>query len=158
MLDVLQKRLPLRYERLMELKQTNAAKYAFHLARMMQWYREWKRLPPAIQDADIRQQTMNVRIWQIVERLRDTPSEKAQAKLRKALSEAVAKQIEAEHKLIEYRLEMLEKELLRLKEQLKEHSRDRSSLIKNRVDHLLRAASQPVDKKDQNHSEPSDGP
>jgi hypothetical protein len=155
MLAVLQKRLPLRYERLMELKRTDPAKYDFHLARMMRWYREWRRMPPALQDADIQQQTMAVRIWRIVDTLRETTSEKARAKLHAALSEAVAQQIEAEDKLTKHHVEMLEKKLARLKEHLEERKRDRAALLRKRVDCLLQAASQPAD---QDHCEPCDGP
>jgi hypothetical protein len=144
-LAVLKDRLPMRYKRLMELKETDPNEYAFHLAEMIQWYEEWKHWPPAIQDADILQQSMTVRIWQIVKKMQKTTSEKSRDKLREDLKEAVTKQIDAEHQVNEYKLGVLEEELTRMREQLDEHNRNRDAVIEGTMDHLLQAASQPAE-------------
>jgi len=144
-LAVLKERLPMRYKRLMELKETDPNAYAFHLAEMIQWYEEWKRWPAAIQDADILQQSMTVQIWQIVKKMQKMTAEKSRDKLREELKDAVTKQVDAEHQVNEYKLSLLEAELTRMKEQLDEHDRNRDAVIEGYMDHLLQAASQPAE-------------
>ena len=142
-LAVLKDRLPLRYERLMELKAADPDDYARNLNRMRRWYGYWKRMPAAIQDADIIQQTTSVRIWQLVDQMRQA-SESSRAAMQEELTVLAAKQFEAETVVMAYRLEMLEKALARMREHLAERRDKRDALVAERVDELLRATTQPA--------------
>ena len=144
-LATLQERLPLRYQRLMELRQTAPEDYSRHLDRMRRWYEDWRRMPPAIQDADVLQQVMNVRVWQLVDKLRQGDSDTDKAELQEQLRQAVAKQFEAETVVMGYRLEMLEQGLVRMCEHLAERREKVENFISERVDRLLRASTQPSD-------------
>ncbi len=143
-LAVLKDRLPLRYQRLIELKESSPQEYTRHLNRMRRWYGYWKRMPTAIQDADVLQQTMSVRIWQLVEQMRQAAPEAARPALEQQLTEAVAKQFEAETVVMAYRLEMLERALARVREHLAERREKRDALLAERVEELLRATTQPA--------------
>jgi hypothetical protein len=143
-LAVLKDRLPMRYQRLMELKESDPNEYTRNLGRMRRWYGYWKRMPTAIQDADIIQQTTSVRIWQLVDQMRQA-SEADRAALQKQLTDLAAKQFEAETVVMAYRLEMLEKALARMREQLAERREKHDAFLAERVDRLLRATTQPAD-------------
>ncbi|MCJ7544431.1 MAG: hypothetical protein MUP47_07695 [Phycisphaerae bacterium] len=146
-LAVLKERLPLRYQRLMELKESSPEEYARNLGRMRRWYGYWKRMPPAIQDADIIQQTTSVRIWQLVDQMRQAPTDADRAPLREQLTEAVGKQFEAETVVMAYRLEMLEKALTRMRQHLAERREKRHTFLAERVERLLQATTQPADQR-----------
>jgi hypothetical protein len=145
-LAVLKDRLPLRYQRLMELKESNPEDYARNLNRMRRWYGYWKRMPAAIQDADIIQQTTSVRIWQLVDQMRQAP-EADRAAMQKELAALAAKQFEAETVVMAYRLEMLEKALARMREHLAGRREKRDAMVAQRVERLLGATTQPADQR-----------
>ena len=142
-LAVLKDRLPMRYQRLMELKESDPNEYTRNLGRMRRWYGYWKRMPTAIQDADIIQQTTSVRIWQLVDQMRQA-SESSRAAMQEELTVLAAKQFEAETVVMAYRLEMLEKALARMRQHLAERRDKRDALVAERVDELLRATTQPA--------------
>jgi hypothetical protein len=142
-LAVLKDRLPLRYERLMELKASDPQEYTRNLNRMRRWYSYWKRMPAAIQDADIVQQTTSVRIWQLVDQMRQA-SEADRATMQEELATLAARQFEAETVVMAYRLEMLERALARMREQLAERRAKRDAMVAQRVKHLLAATTQPT--------------
>ena len=144
-LAALQQRLPLRYQRLMELKDSNPQEYTRTLNRMRGWYAYWKRMPPAIQDADVVQQTMTVRIWQLVDQMRQAPSDTDRTVLRDQLTGVVAKQFEAETVVMAYRLEMLEKALARMREHLAQRRQNPQGFLAERMERLLRATTQPAE-------------
>lgn len=143
-LAVLKERLPLRYERLMELKESDPSNYARNLGRMRWWYSDWKRLPGAIQDADIVQQTLTVQMWQIVDVLRQAPEAERPA-LQTELAVVVAKQFEAETVVMAYRLEMMEQALARMREHLAERREKVDTFLADRMERLMRATTQPAD-------------
>jgi hypothetical protein len=146
-LAVLKDRLPLRYQRLMELKESSPEEYARHLNRMRGWYRYWKRMPAAIQDADVIQQTATVRIWQLVDQMRQAKSDADRPALQQQLTEAVAKQFEAETIVMAYRLEMLEKALARMRQHLADRREKPDTFLAERMDRLLKATTQPADQR-----------
>lgn len=146
-LAVLKERLPLRYQRLMELKESSPEEYARYLGRMRRWYGYWKRMPAAIQDADIIQQTTSVRIWQLVDQIRQATADADRAALQEQLTEAVTKQFEAETVVMAYRLEMLEKALARMRQHLADRREKRDTFLAERVDRLLQATTQPADQR-----------
>jgi hypothetical protein len=142
-LAVLKDRLPMRYERLMELKASDPSDYSRNLNRMRRWYGYWKRMPAAIQDADIVQQTTSVRIWQLVDQMRQAPK-RDQTATKAELTDLVAKQFEAETVVMAYRLEMLEKALAQMREHLAERREKRDAMVAERVEGLMRATTQPA--------------
>lgn len=143
-LAVLQSRLPMRYERLMKLKDSDSKRYAFYLDRMKEWYEDWRRMPPPIQDADIAGQLLRVKVWQILEKLRQQPPAEDRQKLEKELADAVTQQFDIEGTLLEHRLKVLEEDLDRVRSQLQERVAQRDAMIKGRIDWLLRASTQPA--------------
>jgi len=149
MMDTLSRRLPLRHERLIKLKAANSKEYDQYRQKMMDWYKDWRCMPPAVQDTQIREQLLKVRAWQIVDRLRNSPPAHEAQKLRAELREIVSDHFDAEQKMMEHRLTVLEDDINRLHKKLHERSAERERLIQERAEKLLRSTTRPAGEKEQ---------
>lgn len=147
-LKLFKQRLPLRYERLMKLKATNPKEYILAMEEAKEFYCEYKRMPRDVQDYQISEMKMKVRCWQIAEQLRRHPSQAETQKLTEELRGLVARRFEAEQKVLEFRLDELEKEIARLKKKLQERSQQREKFIQDRLEKILRASTQPASVKE----------
>lgn len=143
LLEMLKAKVPQRYERLVELRESKPQSYRWALRHTWRWYQHLKDLPSDVQDATITEQAQRVNISKLIRELRGTNDRVAKADLENQLREAIRKSFDAEQTLREHKLGELEERIKRLRAELKARLQQRSELIQERVEHWLRAAARP---------------
>lgn len=143
LLNAIKDRQPEVYRRLMESKDANPMRYRAALKNMWPWYQRVKGAPKEIQKAMIDEGDARVEVWRLVKALGQA-KEAERAKLLGDLHDAVSRQFTAEQILREYRLNELEQQIGHLREELEQNRQQREQIIKDRLEELQRASTQPA--------------
>ena len=144
LLAAIKERQPETYRRLMESKEANPMRFRLALRSMWPWFQRYKNAPRDIQKAMMDEGDARVETWRLIKALGQAKDGPEKTKLISELNEAVSKQFNAEQALREYRLNELEQQISHLREELEQRRSQRDQIMKDRVEELLRASTQPA--------------
>lgn len=138
---VLKDRRPDLHERLTRLDKDRHPSYQRSLTLAWRWYQRWKDMSPAEKAAARKLEDARLTIGRTLQAIR-LSGEPATAEHKTKLLNAATKAFEAEGALQTIRIEKLEKEIARIKEELEDRTTRREKLIAERVKHLMQNATQ----------------
>lgn len=148
LLEALQEHQLGHYQRLMELQEEDPDRYQAALRSAWRWYRRWKTMPDEVQQAANDARNAKIAIYRITKELRRIEDSYMRTRLAKELRDAVRREFQAELVVREYRLDQLEAELNRLREELRQRREDAGEIIDARLErHLsehIESSTQPV--------------
>jgi len=121
---------PARFEELMQLRRTDQAAFMDELQKLgKEWWQRNRKRPASREELACRELS-----W----RYHDTQDEAEREKLREELVQAVNVAFEARIKALEARAEMMERELDKFRERLRQLKENRDTVCADRVEELLR--------------------
>ncbi|MCD6364904.1 MAG: hypothetical protein J7M14_03425 [Planctomycetes bacterium] len=143
LLDSLKQYRPNLYERLMRLRTDDPREYRSALRSAWRWQSRlgWKNMPAAVKRAAVAEQQARVRIWRLVKQVRQASTTQQKQAAVAQLRQAVVERFKARSVLLSYRLERLEKEIQRLRTELKERGAQQQQIVAERVEQLLKRAA-----------------
>lgn len=146
LLDSLKEYRPDFHKRLIQLRTDDPRAYRSALGGAWRWYRRlgWKDMPLEVKRAAIAEQKARVQIWRLVRKTREASSAQEKLSLAGELRQAVVERFEARQVLMTYRLERLEKEIQRLRAELKERADQQEQIVAERIERLMKATTQPA--------------
>ena len=138
LLKVLKEKRPNHYQRILALRGRDEQRYRrvlFHIWH--RWYVRWRGKPPAVQEAMITREEERRRQYKLRRAIHraDTPKDKEQ--LTGQLRQAIRKAFEARQVIEEHRLTELEKEIQRIRAELKDRAGRREQLVSERLEKML---------------------
>ncbi|GAG12560.1 unnamed protein product [marine sediment metagenome] len=137
LLKALKEKLPGRYEALIKLREEKPRAYRWALRGTWRWYQRWKNLPEEVQKAAIVEQAERMQIVRILKAIGEAKDPAEKARLKKDLTESVARQFDAEQKRHRHHLQELKEQIRRLEEELRRRIEDRDKMIQQRLERYL---------------------
>jgi len=137
LLKVLKERRPGRYRWIVRLRDRNERAYHRAMSRMWwRWYVRWRDKPAAVQEAMITHEEERLRQHMLTRAIqRAEPQEKE--RMIGELREAIRKAFEAWQVIKEHRLTELEREIQRIRADLKDRARRKEQIVSKQLEDLL---------------------
>ncbi|MGC9454653.1 MAG: hypothetical protein ACP5HU_07295 [Phycisphaerae bacterium] len=132
-LEVLKEHQLGQYQRLMELREEDPDRYQAAVHAAWRWYRRWKSMPEEVQQAANDARNAKIAIYRVTRELRDVEDSYMRTRLVGELRQAIRQEFQAELVVREYRLNQLEAELKRLREELRQRREDSEEIISQRL-------------------------
>ena len=144
MMSALKKHRPELHQRLVRLRDHHPRGYYRSLWRAWRMYLRWRAMGPKAREAVADQERARLEIYRLVGALRRTPQGPARQRLVQEIRKAVTERFEAEQTLREQKLADLEREIKRIREELKDRAKQRDKIIAQHLQRLLRSTSRPA--------------
>jgi len=136
----------------MRLKQRDPQAYQRAIQKGWAWCQHWKTQPESIRQAHLRMAELRIGMMKLAIHLRrDLPDER-KGELEDQLRGVIAEYLDTEQQVLEHHLEELEKRLTEMRAELARRAQDRTQLIEDRMERLIRLAGRFRHK---NHAESS---
>jgi hypothetical protein len=125
------------YDRLIDLRDTHPRRYRITLRFLRPRVQKLQAMPEATRKAHLREVKLKVQIYKTTRAYQSADSEGQKLQFRRQLHDLLAEQFDIEQKLQAHRLEQLEEQLQRLKDELKHRSEHREKIITDRLEDIL---------------------
>jgi len=150
LLAVLKEKRPDFHARLTRLSKEDKRSYRRALGGAWRWYQRWKRMSPQEKAAVKEITNARLRVGRVIRAVREAKRPPT-AEQRAELLDAITKALQAEQALQTIRIKKLEKEIQRLKEDLRDRAERRKEIIAERLERTLRATTRPARPKRPKH-------
>lgn len=142
LLAVLKDKRPGFHRRLARLREENPRAYRRTLGWAWRWYQRWKRMSPKEKALVKDLEDVRLHIARVLRAVRETKAHPT-AEQKRQLLQAVTKAFETEQALQAIRIKKLEKEIQRIKEEMRDRFARRKELIAERLDRMLSKTDRP---------------
>lgn len=136
------------YQRLMELREQDPDRYQAALHSAWRWYLRYKSMPEEVRQAANDSRNAKIAIYRVTRELQNTHDTYMRTRLVKELRQALRQEFQADLVVREYRLNQIEAELERLREEFQQRRENAEEIISERleqhVDEHLKATTQPT--------------
>ncbi|MDP7637974.1 MAG: hypothetical protein QF577_10560 [Phycisphaerae bacterium] len=138
LLKVLKEKRPNRYKRVMALRDRDERRYHRTMFYMWwRWYVRWRDKPPAVQKAMITHEKERLRQYKLRRNIQRADTPQGKKRLTGQLRQAIRKAFEARQVIKEHRLTELEKDIQRIRAELKDRAGRKEQLVSERLEKLL---------------------
>ncbi|RPI64695.1 MAG: hypothetical protein EHM48_00300 [Planctomycetaceae bacterium] len=144
-LDFLQRTGSDQYKKLVDLRQVNPQTYQSTIRAWYVWMDSIRRFPPTIQQAFIRQQEANTRLYRLVASLRIAAGDDRKKELTVDIRKTVGDMFDAQAQVREHRINELEDQLRQLRAANEKAKTSRDQIIEENVKAVIKSATQPAD-------------
>ena len=137
-LDFVNKYMKDHAAQLAELKKRNPEAYQRTLLFYWPRVRQYRAMPKAVREAHVQNANLCLQIYRTAKRCQNAKADTERKKLKNQLKTLLTEKFDVEQKVREYRLTQLDKQLSRLKKELKGRADQRDKVIARQLAHWLK--------------------